>query len=212
MREVLTMCASKHTSPNSALIKDDLKQIPLLAQSDREREIVQYVAFRILGLSASGVRRHFGLDNMTQHLAKVEQCIEEAKSIHKSIDELARIQKQAGSRFVGLATCISSSDSECEPDSEGVLESDEISNTAFSVESEGILTLEQLKGILTVSSFNWLEVVEATKLATDQDGQEVELQLEKHFSALMACNISQEEKGFWSSPLNLSLLTGKHSS
>ena len=61
-------------------------------------------------------------------------------------------------------------------------------------------------------SFNWFEVVEAVESATDQDGHEVELQLEKHFSALMAFDLFQKEKSCWRSHIKLTLLTEKHSS
>ena len=93
-QRVLVTQASREASSSPALTKNGLRQLLSVAQSDSERELVRYTAFRASGLSATGARRHYGLDNMTERSARVEQCIQEAECIHESIKELAQVQVQ----------------------------------------------------------------------------------------------------------------------
>lgn len=109
-QRVLGTQASREASSSPALTKNELRQLSL-AQSDRERELVCYTAFRASGLSATGARRHYGLDNMTERSAQVEQCIQEAEFIRESTEELAQVQVQVASRSVGLFGSSSDSDS-----------------------------------------------------------------------------------------------------
>ena len=98
-QHVLATQASREASSSPALTKNELRQLLSLAQSDRERELVRYTTFRASGLSATGARRHYGLDNMTERSARVEQ---EAECIRESIEELAQVQVQVASRSVRL--------------------------------------------------------------------------------------------------------------
>ena len=42
----------------------DRREILSLAQSDRERELIRYTAFRASGLSATAAKQHLGFQNM----------------------------------------------------------------------------------------------------------------------------------------------------
>ena len=47
--------------------KHELKALLGLAQSDRERELVRYTAFKSSGLSTTGARKHLGLESIILH-------------------------------------------------------------------------------------------------------------------------------------------------
>ena len=56
----------------TAMSKDQLKSILQLACSDRERECIRYAVYKSSGLSTSGVRRHYGLENMDIRSEKID--------------------------------------------------------------------------------------------------------------------------------------------
>ncbi len=181
MSSVLTASATKHTASSPALAKGELKRSLSLAQSDRERELVRYTAFKASGLSATGARRHYGLENMTHRSSHIERCICEAESIRESTEELAQVQERAALKAVGLASSSSDSDSESE-----CSESDQ-----GDVDVSLNIPRGELMEILTHSCFNWFEVV---AVATEHYGENVELHLEEHFTDMMASGRSEGEK------------------
>ena len=87
--------ATKKKTSTPSLTKVELNQLLVLAQSDREKELVRYTAFRASGLSLSSARRHFGFDNLSEWVAKVEGCIQEAECIRKCIETLSKVQEKA---------------------------------------------------------------------------------------------------------------------
>ena len=180
-QHALTACASKQASSSPALTKNELKQLLTLAQSNRERELVRYTAFKASGLTVTGAKRHYGLENMTERSAQIEVCVREAKYIRESIEELAQIQAQAVLRSGG---CIgSSSDSERsdnEVDNDGGM--DCISNE---------IPPAELEEILVSSCFNWFAVVETV---TERYGDAMEQQLEKYYTVLVTPGRFEAEK------------------
>ena len=59
----LNAFAFQSNTSEPSLSKAELHQLLILAQSDRERELVKYTAFRTSGLSKSGARNRFGFEN-----------------------------------------------------------------------------------------------------------------------------------------------------
>ena len=174
----LTACASKQASSNPALTKNELKQLLTLAQSNRERELVRYNAS---GLTVTGAKRHYGLENMTERSAQIEVCVREAQSICESIEELAEIQAQAVLRSGECIGCSSDSESsDNEVDNDGG--TDCISNE---------IPPAELEEILASSCFNCFAVVETV---TERYGDAMEQQLEKYYTALVTPDHFEAEK------------------
>lgn len=63
------------------MTKQQLKGLLSIAQSDREREMIRCTAVLASGLSASGARKHFGLDSFQRQSQRVEDVIEEIKAV-----------------------------------------------------------------------------------------------------------------------------------
>ena len=98
-----------------------------LAQSDRERELVRYTAFKTSGLTASAARRRYGFDNMSEQAARVEACIEECLHIHESINSLSEDQEAAAMQLLGIND--SGTDGSSETDSSGEQDDSLLQNT-----------------------------------------------------------------------------------
>ena len=56
----------KCSAPN--FLKAELEQLLVLAQSDRERELIQLATFQASGLNKTSARRHSGFENISNRL------------------------------------------------------------------------------------------------------------------------------------------------
>ena len=80
--------------------KQQLKDILSIVQNDRERECIRYTAFAVSGLSATGARKHFGFDRITERAQQVENAVEEAKAIRSAVESISKIlEKTALAQF-----------------------------------------------------------------------------------------------------------------
>ena len=93
---------SRHCSVQT-IGKSELKALLGLAQSDRERELIRYSVYKSSGLTATGARKHLGLDNMQQRSDRIFQCIQEAQEIREAVDKLTRLQDKALLHVFGLS-------------------------------------------------------------------------------------------------------------
>ena len=84
------MLVHQKNTPTPSLLKTELRQLLVLAQSYRERELIRYTAFKASGLTKTGARKHYGLENLTVCVSKVEGSLEEVKRIRECIDDLSR--------------------------------------------------------------------------------------------------------------------------
>lgn len=182
----LTACAAKKSTPSPSLSRPALKQLLQLAQSDRERE---YTTYKASGLTVTGARRHYGLENMSARALGVEKCVQEVKYIRESIDGICTAQEQAAMQQLGLIPSDSeSSDDDTDSDSEGH-ESD-VSVDSVLVPHDG-----ELVCMLRESQFNWFELVSNL---VEQHGIEHETavinELDKFFAFVMSSEESVGEK------------------
>lgn len=67
-----------------------MKDILLLAQSRRERELICFTAHISGNLTQTSAKKHLGLHNMNQRILDVERCISEAKLVHETIEEMVK--------------------------------------------------------------------------------------------------------------------------
>ena len=76
-----------------------LKDILSIAQNERERECIRYTAFAVSGLSATGARKRFGLERITERALHVQRTIEEIQAIRSAIHRVSKTQKVALAQF-----------------------------------------------------------------------------------------------------------------
>ena len=69
----------------TAMSKDQLKSILQLACSDREGECIRYAVYKPSGLSTSGARRHYGLENMDIRSEKIDSIVKQRKEIYDAV-------------------------------------------------------------------------------------------------------------------------------
>lgn len=177
-----------------SLSKPELNELLLLAQSDRERELVRYTAFRASGLSKSGARRQYGFQDLFERTAKVEECVQEAKCIRECIDSLVKVQENALLRSIGIIPSDDSSLSSNESDDEG----DECPCETQDDSESGVVTLptdDELIWILQKSKFNWFELVDRVmEKNCEENEQAVVLNLESFFEQVLSSDCSIREK------------------
>ena len=144
--------ATGMSHPSSLPIKrHELKALLGLAQSDRERELIRYTAFKSSGLTVTGARKNLGLENMKQRGDNVLMCIQEAQEIREAVDKLSHLQDKALLDIMGLtdtelAEAQSDSDSVPSDTEQDMQDYSHIHSNLFSVLKE--------------SHYNWFEVVD----------------------------------------------------
>ena len=143
--------SGQNAKPNEPpLAKKDLEGILLLAQSDRERKILKYTAFKSSGLSATAARKYYGFQDLKANEQKILSAIEEVKEIRSSVHEWAMIKDKAFLLAHNLPTSETST-SGSDEDS-GSEEPTPLSSTEFSS--------LPLQAILTASKSNFFQVAE----------------------------------------------------
>lgn len=173
------------------MTKVEFKQILSLAQSDHERELIRFTAFKSSGLSATSARKHFGLENMLERSNRVQRCIEDTQTICECIDDLSRIQEQAALKLLGLILEDKESSSTGEESSDDEVCISAGTNADSDIDIDMPCT-DELYKILEQSQFNWFHFVEElTEGRTDH--VHVELQLEKYYLALISSDKPQAE-------------------
>ncbi len=92
-RGIYQLLTTTHKDSNqNCLSKSTLKDILLLAQSRRKRELICYTAHISGNLTQTSAKKHLGLLTMNQRILDVERCISEVKLIHETIKELAQAE------------------------------------------------------------------------------------------------------------------------
>ena len=143
--------------------KSELKALLGLAQSDRERELIRYSVFQSSGLTATGARKHLGLEDMQRRRDKIHACIEEAREIRETIDKLSQVQDIALLNAMGYSDVLSCTS---ESEQEDMLETNVESHTSpESREEECCIpavahTFDTLLGVLKDGLYNWFVVVD----------------------------------------------------
>lgn len=75
--------------------KDQLKELFLVTQNERERECLRVACYKMSGFTQTRMRKVFGFERMNERSAHIERCISEIQKIHCAVSELADLQKQA---------------------------------------------------------------------------------------------------------------------
>ena len=166
--------------------KHELKALLGLGQSDRERELVRYTAFKSSGLSTTGARKHLGLESMKQRSDNVLKCIQEAKEIRETVDKLSHVQDQALLRVMGLTDTDS-----VEPESvESESDSDHVPSDSEDTQDYSRLH-SNLLGVLKDSQYNWFGVVDYL----ENEGINLSV-LKDFYGYALTQQLTEEEKKF----------------
>ena len=143
------------TTKKLSMTKQQLKSVLSLAQNERERELVRYTAVVSSGLSATGARKHFGLDTMQQRVEKVEHALQEIQDIRVAFDSVASIRESATLAQFGITLEQESGESDL-----GTSES-ELDDTAEVSDShtECSFSRQEILDTLEKANWNWFQVI-----------------------------------------------------
>jgi hypothetical protein len=179
----LTACATHQAATIPSLSKSELQQLLSVAQSDKERELIRYTAYKASGLSKTGARKYYGFEDMTNRLSKIQKCFEDIRSIRECIDELGRTQECGALKAMGI-----SENNDCTGES-SVIESEMTRDDVDSNDTNmGFdLDIDQCYTILKQSEFNWFSFVE--KMSNIE-----EKQCEMYYSVIMSSDKPLLEK------------------
>lgn len=86
------LMAHKESNDLKHISKSALKDILSLAQSRRERELICYTAVISGHYTQTSAKKSLGLLNMNQQILDVERCINEAKLIRETIEDMAKTE------------------------------------------------------------------------------------------------------------------------
>ena len=78
------------TTTEPSLSKEELQQVLLLAQNNRERSLIKHVAYKGSSLSQRAASQQFGISNISARAKQIEDSITETEHIYSCIDELSR--------------------------------------------------------------------------------------------------------------------------
>ena len=98
----INACMVSNTGSKS-MSKLELNKLLLLARTDREKELVKHATFRASGLTKSSARAHFGLEDLSEKMYRIEECIKEVEAIRQSIECLTQVKEKALMRSLGFS-------------------------------------------------------------------------------------------------------------
>lgn len=161
IQNVLKKNSSAMASP--PVSKDLVKSLLGICQSDRERECIKYTMFKASGLSSTQIRKQYGFEGMIRRSKKVEGAIMHSKHIRESIERLARIEKKAVLRSMGVhISDTDSSSDESTDDSDDDVTCHRNENLSMVNHSTDPATVIEA---VRKSLFNYFEIVEHYPIA-----------------------------------------------
>lgn len=162
----------------SSITKAALKEILSMAQSSREKELIRYTAFVSGNFTQTSARKVLGLEDMNQRVREVEKCIQEARDIRESIEEMA--QEEVRSLHFEWSDSEEDSDASDSERSEDVLLTDVVE--------------DRLVQLLRSSDFNWFEFVsQAETTVLDAECGSYENLLQKFYCSLSKYGFTERE-------------------
>lgn len=73
--------------PNVLISKEEFRQLLGTCQCRREREILTYTLHKASGISISGMKRHYGIHDMSQRSLEVQKTLQDVQTIRESIED-----------------------------------------------------------------------------------------------------------------------------
>ena len=158
-RQFLHLLNAFHTEKSSQNItfdKQHLKDILSIAQNERERECIRYTAFAVSGLSATGARKRFGLERITERALCVQRTIEETQAIRSAIHSVSKTQEKVALAQFGVQVS-DESDSTLDGSEDDVTSLSEQSDTDLSPKPSVTPQETDLVELLHSAHFNCFE-------------------------------------------------------
>ena len=140
------------TTKKLCMTKQQLKGVLSIAQNEREKELIRYTAVVSSGLSATGARKHFGLDTMQQWMKNVEHALQEIQDIRVAYESVASIQESATLAQFGITLEKESSESD-------ISESEPDDTVEESLTSDIFFSRQNIIDGLQRANWNWFHVI-----------------------------------------------------
>lgn len=92
---IIGFIANQKPKREVGMTKTELKQLLVIATTEKERECIRYAVYKASNLTPTQAKLHFGLDSMKSRALKVQECIDEVKEIDEAYSDLAHTQELA---------------------------------------------------------------------------------------------------------------------
>lgn len=106
---------------NVDISKKELTNLLYIAETESQRELLKYAVVKAAGLSNTKAKQMYGINDVKKRNKKIEDAMEKAVSIRKSIEKIAHLKDKALLSSLGIDCC---SDTESSSESESEIESD----------------------------------------------------------------------------------------
>jgi len=129
----------------------DEECVTIAAMSKDQLESIRYAVYKSSGLSTTGARRHYGLENMDLRSEEVDSVIKKRKEIYVAINDVASVQEKALLQSCGMVSDSDSdsfsSDSDCHLDS--------VTDHLVKETEIKVLSVNNAVKVLEECNFNW---------------------------------------------------------
>lgn len=154
--------------------------------------------FKSSGLSATGARKHLGLENMLQRSDQILQCMKEAQEIREAVDKLSRLQDKALLHVMGLPDAESGSAESSSADTD---DCDVLSDAETSGQKQNYSHLyDTLLLVLKDSQYNWFTVVDYIENVVPPLPEDSTVHvLDDFYSYALSLKLTEQEKSLLTS-------------
>ena len=167
---------------NVSISKKELTNLLYIAKTQSQRELLKYAVVKAAGLSNTKAKQMYGINEVKERNKKIEDAMEKAVSIRKSIKKIAHLKDKALLSSLGIDCCSdteSSSESESDDNSvnsniqEKLFDSmkdrktavgatdDVIDTNILNCNDESVEVFDVVKAldVFKTCKFNWFELV-----------------------------------------------------
>ncbi len=100
------------------LSKNEMEELLFLAESEAEKEQLQYAITKVSTLSSTKAREKYDFHDMDKRMWKVDEAVTEAQSIKECVEKICKLKDKANLHSFGADNEKSSSDSASKSDSD----------------------------------------------------------------------------------------------
>ena len=170
-----------------SLDRDHVRMLLQLAESNHERECISYAIFKATGVSPTKASEQYGLHNMKERSARVEEAIIETQRIHKVVDDVQNNHDFFLASFdTTQESCASDSDSDVTTNNEF--------ETGLDIDS--LLTpdlLDLCKATFESSGYNWFELQEVVESKLGECCTSAMAVLDSVYNALPTLGLTKDQ-------------------
>ena len=155
----INACMVSNTGSKS-MSKLELNKLLLLARTDREKGLVKHTTFRASGLTKSSARAHLGLEDLSERMCRIEECIEEVEAIRQSIECLSQVKEKALMRSLGFSESEESEQSSEDEsvDDASMFEEEELESNDASISET--FSKPRFLELIQECDYNWFDLID----------------------------------------------------